>query len=69
MVELQRYIKSKGYQERADSFELPVLIQRLKRRNLSSTIVAMNDLLENQDSLEDDEVINKVYDSLLFLWG
>ncbi len=49
--------------------DLPVLIQRLKRRNISSTIVAMNDLLESQDSLEDDELINNVYNSLLYLWG
>ena len=69
LVELQRYIKSKGYQDRADSLELPILIQRLKRRNISSTIVAMNDLLESQDSLEDDELINNVYNSLLYLWG
>ena len=69
LIELQRYIKSKGYQDRADAMDLSTLIQRLKRRNISSTITSMNTLMADQDSLEDDELINKVYESLLFLWG
>ena len=69
LIELQRYIKSKGYQDRADAMDLATLIQRLKRRNISSTITSMNTLMADQDSLEDDELINKVYESLLFLWG
>ena len=69
LSELARYLKAKNYEDRADALGLDTLTQRLKRRNISATITSINELIESDDGLEDDELINQVYDSLLYLWG
>lgn len=67
--ELERYIKSKKYEDRSEVSDLDTLINRLKRRNISETIRVLNAVLSSDDSLDNDEVISEVYQSLLMLWG
>jgi len=69
LSELSRYLKAKNYQDRADALGLDTLIERLKRRNISATLTSINELIEGDEGMEDDELINQVYDSLLYLWG
>ena len=63
--ELNRYVKSKNYGDRTEALAFPDMIRRLKRRNLMSTIQALNKVVDD----DDDDVVDEVYHSLLRLWG
>ena len=63
--ELNRYVKSKNYADRTEARNFPDMIRRLKRRNLMSTIEALNKVVDD----DDDDVLDEVYHSLLRLWG
>tara|TARA_R110002020_G_scaffold302081_2_gene517479 strand:+ start:79 stop:573 length:495 start_codon:yes stop_codon:yes gene_type:complete len=67
--ELERYINSKKYNDRAEAADLPTLILRLKRRNISETIVLLNEVLSSDVGIEDDTLINSIHNGLLELWG
>jgi|TARA_R100000152_G_C6775515_1_gene203969 hypothetical protein len=67
--ELERYISSKKYTERAEAADLPQMILRLKRRNISETISLLNSVLSAESKMEDDELIHSIHDGLLQLWG
>ena len=63
--ELNRYVKSKSYGSRSEALAFPDMIRRLKRRNLMSTIEALNKVVDD----DDDDVVDDDYHSLLRLWG
>ena len=67
--ELERNINSKKYNDRAEAADLPTLILRLKRRNISETIVLLNEVLSSDVGIEDDTLINSIHNGLLELWG
>ena len=57
------------YQDRAEAADLPSLIMRLKRRNISETITLLNEVLASDTGIQDDELINSIHNGLLELWG
>lgn len=69
LYELNRYLSSKKYIERAESAEMPQMIVRLKRRNISETIRLLNVVISSEEGMEDNELIDSIYQGLLQLWG
>ena len=67
--ELDRYIGSKNYTERAEAADLPNMMMRLKRRNINETITLLNTVLSSETNMEDDSLINSIHNGLLELWG